>query len=96
MAPPTNIRITTALPFTRAFKKPHTKLLQQYPHQVLIPELHNIVAISRKGYSHRLFYSVILFKFGTNIILRAAQRETRRPLTNAGIRLPANADSWMI
>lgn len=34
--------------------------------------------------------SVILFVMGMNLILKAAEQETRGPLTNAGIRLPAN------
>ena len=34
--------------------------------------------------------SVILFVMGMNMILKAAERETRGPKTNAGIRLPAN------
>ena len=34
--------------------------------------------------------SVILFVMGMNMILKAAERETRGPQTNAGIRLPAN------
>jgi len=34
--------------------------------------------------------SVILFVMGMNMILKAGERETRGPLTNAGIHLPAN------
>ena len=34
--------------------------------------------------------SVILFVMGMNMILKAAERETRGPKTNSGIRLPAN------
>ena len=34
--------------------------------------------------------SVILFVMGMNVILKAAEEETRGPQTNAGIRLPAN------
>jgi hypothetical protein len=42
-----------------------------------------------KGHCHRMI-SVILFVIGLNILIRAAERESRGPHTNTGIRLQSN------
>ena len=43
-----------------------------------------------KGIVTSCSISVILFVMGMNLILKAAEKETRGPQTNAGIRLPAS------
>ena len=74
----------------RAYSLVHNEVLRQLPLAGFVREDDNIMDTIGKGIVTGCTISVVLFIMGINLIISAAERETRGPMTNVETRLPAN------